>query len=78
MWFNFSFKNEIEMQDDRDEPLQLTSVEIISNLHGWVIFMFFSFKAFHCSFNIGIEIGDGQNRPMQPISPEFFLTFLDN
>ena len=34
MWFNFSFKNEIEMQDDRDEPLQLTSAEIISNLHG--------------------------------------------
>ena len=39
--FNFSFKKETEMEDGQEEPLQLISMEIIFNIRGWVMFMFF-------------------------------------
>ena len=35
-------QKETEMEDGRDGILKLTSVEIIFNIHGWVIFMFFA------------------------------------
>ena len=39
--FNFSFKKETEMEDGRNELLQLISVEIIFYIHGWVMLIFF-------------------------------------
>ena len=34
--------HETEIEDGREEPLQLISVEFIFDVHGWVIFMFFT------------------------------------
>ena len=71
------------MEDGRDGPLQLISVQIIFDIQGWVICFWWEFgwfrcfgisvlMPFHCSFNVETEIGDGRGRLLQLISMEFF------
>ena len=88
--FSLHFEKETVMKDGQDGPLQLISAEIIFDIQGRVIFMFFvgfwlisvlwcsSFNIVSLRFNIGIEIWDGRDRPLQLISMEFFLTFFDD